>query len=458
MTMNGAVLPVLALYIVAAEEQGVARREARRDHPERHPQGVHGPQHLHLPAGAVDARSSPTSSRSRRGRCRSSTRSRSPATTCRKPGATADLELGVHAGRRRRVHPRRARRGPDDRRVRAAAVVLLGDRHELLHGGGQDARRPPAVGEARQAVRPARATSRCRCARTARRRAGRSPPRTCSTTSCARASRRWRRRRATPSRCTPTRSTRRSRCRPTSRPASPATPSCSCSRSRARAGSSTRGAAATTSSGSPTSWRCGRGRTSQEVEAAGGMTEAIEAGIPKLRIEEAAARTQARIDSGRQPVIGVNMFRPDTPDDIDVLKVDNTAVRAQQIAKLAAAAGRARPGGVRRGAGPADRRRPSDRRRHAGQRPRAQPAQAGGRRRPGHGHRRRDQRRAGEGVRPAHGGDPYDQGVYRNEVGDSPGVAEVARARRPVRGEPRAAGRASSSPRWARTATTAARR
>ena len=71
-----------------------------------------------------------------------------------------------------------------------------------------------------------------------------------------------------------------------------------------------------------------------EVEEAGGMTEAINAGIPKLRIEEAAAKTQARIDSGRQPVVGVNLFRPDTPDDIEVLKVENSAVREQQIAKL----------------------------------------------------------------------------------------------------------------------------
>ena len=73
----------------------------------------------------------------------------------------------------------------------------------------------------------------------------------------------------------------------------------------------------------------------QEIEAAGGMTAAIEAGIPKLRIEEAAARTQARIDSGRQPVIGVNIFQPDEPDQIEVLKVDNSSVRAQQLAKLA---------------------------------------------------------------------------------------------------------------------------
>jgi methylmalonyl-CoA mutase len=72
----------------------------------------------------------------------------------------------------------------------------------------------------------------------------------------------------------------------------------------------------------------------QEVEAAGGMTRAIEAGLPKLRIEEAAAKTQARIDSGHQPLIGVNVFRPDAPDTIDVLRVDNTAVRASQLAKL----------------------------------------------------------------------------------------------------------------------------
>ncbi|KMS76891.1 methylmalonyl-CoA mutase [Streptomyces viridochromogenes] len=72
----------------------------------------------------------------------------------------------------------------------------------------------------------------------------------------------------------------------------------------------------------------------QEVEAAGGMAKAIDAGIPKLRIEEAAARTQARIDSGRQPVIGVNKYRVDSDEQIEVLKVDNSSVRAQQIAKL----------------------------------------------------------------------------------------------------------------------------
>src|ERR1700761_5713735 len=72
----------------------------------------------------------------------------------------------------------------------------------------------------------------------------------------------------------------------------------------------------------------------QEVKKLGGMAKAIEAGIPKLRIEEAAARTQARIDSGRQTVVGVNKYRLDEKEDIDVLKVDNSAVRAAQIAKL----------------------------------------------------------------------------------------------------------------------------
>jgi methylmalonyl-CoA mutase len=73
----------------------------------------------------------------------------------------------------------------------------------------------------------------------------------------------------------------------------------------------------------------------REVEDMGGMTRAIEAGIPKLRIEEASAKTQARIDSGQQSVIGVNRYRPENEAPIDVLKVDNSAVRHLQIDKLA---------------------------------------------------------------------------------------------------------------------------
>jgi methylmalonyl-CoA mutase len=71
-----------------------------------------------------------------------------------------------------------------------------------------------------------------------------------------------------------------------------------------------------------------------EVRELGGMAAAIEAGLPKLRIEEAAARTQARIDTGQQTVVGVNRYLNDTPDDIPVLKVDNAAVLSAQIEKL----------------------------------------------------------------------------------------------------------------------------
>ena len=73
----------------------------------------------------------------------------------------------------------------------------------------------------------------------------------------------------------------------------------------------------------------------QEVERLGGMAKAIDAGVPKMRIEEAAARTQARIDGGKQVIVGVNKYQPVHEAPIDVLKVDNSSVRAKQIEKLA---------------------------------------------------------------------------------------------------------------------------
>ena len=72
----------------------------------------------------------------------------------------------------------------------------------------------------------------------------------------------------------------------------------------------------------------------EEVEKLGGMAAAIETGIPKMRIEEASARTQARIDSGKQIIVGVNRYRLEKEDPIDILEVDNTAVRIQQIERL----------------------------------------------------------------------------------------------------------------------------
>ena len=72
----------------------------------------------------------------------------------------------------------------------------------------------------------------------------------------------------------------------------------------------------------------------EEVDGLGGMAKAIEAGIPKLRIEEAAAKTQARIDAGAQTIVGVNRYKPEREAEIEILKVDNSSVRAQQIKKL----------------------------------------------------------------------------------------------------------------------------
>src|SRR5699024_11737434 len=73
----------------------------------------------------------------------------------------------------------------------------------------------------------------------------------------------------------------------------------------------------------------------EEVEEAGGMAQATDQGIPKLRIEESAARTQARIDSGRQALIGVNRYVVDEHEQLEGLKVDNSKVRVEQLEKLA---------------------------------------------------------------------------------------------------------------------------
>ena len=72
----------------------------------------------------------------------------------------------------------------------------------------------------------------------------------------------------------------------------------------------------------------------EEVDAMGGMTKAIEAGMPKLRIEESSARRQARVDRGEDVIVGVNKYKPDTVEKVDILDIDNTKVRKQQVARL----------------------------------------------------------------------------------------------------------------------------
>ena len=144
MTMNGAVIPVLANFIVAGEEQGVSPREAFRHHSERHPERVHGAQHLYLSARALDAH------RRRHHRL------------YRREDAALQLDLDLrlsyagggcdtgagarlHARRRQGICEGRACQRPRCRRVRAAALLLLLHRHELLHGGRQATRSTPAV-------------------------------------------------------------------------------------------------------------------------------------------------------------------------------------------------------------------------------------------------------------------------------------------------------------------------
>ena len=85
-----------------------------------------------------------------------------------------------------------------------------------------------------------------------------------------------------------------------------------------------------------------------EVEELGGMTKAVESGMPKLRIEESAARRQARIDRGEEVVVGVNKYTVEDPELVDVLDIDNASVLAQQVAKLEQVRAEPRPGRLRR--------------------------------------------------------------------------------------------------------------
>ena len=156
----------------------------------------------------------------------------------------------------------------------------------------------------------------------------------------------------------------------------------------------------------------------EEVEALGGMAAAIEQGLPKMRIEEAAARTQARIDSGEQALVGVNAYRPETDVEVDVLKIDNAEVRARQLAKLQQLKGTRDVAAVETALDAlsqgSTRRRQSARILH----PR------GARRR----HGRRDVAGAGKGVRPPRRQHPHDlrrlpQG-NRRQSGGRPGAGQ----------------------------------
>ena len=179
------------------------------------------------------------------------------------------------------------------------------------------------------------------------------------------------------------------------------------------------------------------------------MAKAIETGLPKMRIEEAAARRQARIDSGREVIVGVNKYRLPQEEPIDVLEVDNGAVRESQVRAPRHGAAHARRRGGADSAGVADERR--------GRRP-GQSAGAGRRRGAGARHARRDFERARGRVRAIPGREPDD--LRRLLVGESRAIRSSRRhGRWPSRlRRMRAGARASSWRRWGRTGTIAVRR
>ena len=387
-----------------------------------------------------------------RSTCRSSTRSRSPATTCRRPGRrpcrsspsrspTASSTCAAALGRR----PRR-------RRLRRAPLVLLRHRHELLHGGRQAAGRPPAVAPGHGAVRarrsPSRSMLRTHCqtsgvslteqdpynniVRTADRGAGRGA-----------------RRHAEPAHQLLRRGARR--CPPTSRPASPATPSSSSPRRPASPTSSTRSAAATTSRRSPHALADEAWALIEEVEELGGMTKAVESGMPKLRIEEAAARRQARVDRGEE----VDRRRQQvparaTPSTSTCATSTTPRCARQQIARLE------RVRAERDDAACQAALDALDRGRRAATATCSRCAIEAARAR---ATRRRDLRRHGGGVRPPPGRDPYASPACTARPTRATRTSRESRrevdAFAEARGPPAAHARGR---RWARTATTAAPR
>ena len=155
------------------------------------------------------------------------------------------------------------------------------------------------------------------------------------------------------------------------------------------------------------------------------MAKAIEEGLPKMRIEEAAARTQARLDSGAQKLIGVNTYRLADEDPLDVLRVDNASVYKQQLAKLERLREERDADEVERTLNALTQ---VGRGRPRARLARRQPARARGRRRPRQGDGRRDLRGAREGLRPPPAVIRTISGVYKRESGSNEAMEKVLAA------------------------------
>ena len=309
MTMNGAVLPIMAFYIVAAEEQGVATKDLSgtiqndilKEFMVRNTY-IYPPGPSMRMIGDIFRYCS----------------ANMPKFNCisisgyhmQEAGATADIELGYTLADGLEYMRTGIQAGPGYRHVRAAPQLLLGHRHEPLHGDRQDARGARAVGEDRQELQseesevdgaahaladlglePDGAGRLQQRGAHLRRGAGRGP-------------------RATRSRCTPTRSTRRSRCRRISRRASRATRRSTCRKRPASPKWSIPGPAATTSRRLTHELMHKAWHHIQEIEALGGMAKAIETGHSEDAHRRGGGAPAGAHRFGRETIVGVNKYQP----------------------------------------------------------------------------------------------------------------------------------------------------
>ena len=334
MTMNGAVLPVMAFFIVAGEEQGVPRDAAHRHDPERHSERVRGPQHLHLPARTARCGSSPTSSLIARRRCRSSTRSRSAAITCTRPGR-----------RRCRSSPTRSPTAWNMSACAKADGLDIDDfapRLSFFFGIGMNLFMEVAKLRAARTLwdadhdrsRRARRRSRSCCAPTARR-AGVSLTEQDPYNNIVRTTIEALAAVLGGTQSLHTNSFDEAIALPTDFSARIArnTQLILAEESGVTAVADPLGGSwyveTLTRELEEKAWAL-----IEEVEAHGGMTKAVAEGLPKHRIEEAAAARAAKVDTGETVIVGVNRYRLAEEEEHDILEVDNAKVRAGQIARI----------------------------------------------------------------------------------------------------------------------------
>jgi methylmalonyl-CoA mutase len=333
MTMNGAVLPVMALYITAAEEQGVEhaklsgtiQNDILKEFMVRNT-------YIYPPAPSIRIISDIFAYTAKEmPRFQLHLHLRLSHAGGRRPGGSG---AGLHHRRWPGIHRRRGESGAGRGRLRAAPVLLLGHFHELFHGGGQAARGPPDLVQAGQgALWPKNAKS--LSLRTHSQTSGWSLTAQDVFNNVARTAVEAMAAVDGHTQSLHTNSLDEALALPTDFSARIARNTQLVLQTEAHLTD-----AIDPWGGSYYVERLTHDLAAKalahiaEIDELGGMTKAIEAGVPKLRIEEAAARTQAKIDSGMQTIVGVNKFRLTEPEDVPVLKVDNAKVRAEQLAKL----------------------------------------------------------------------------------------------------------------------------